>query len=114
LASTVATEAVGTPAPLGDGGRMLELEPAWQKRLGKVVMPPFIDLVDDPTADGFGHYAIDAEGVRPSRIELVRGGVLEALLMTRTPNAVVQGSNGRARMSPALESGAAISNLSLE
>src|SRR5690606_21375371 len=31
-----------------------------------------------------------------------------------TPNAVVQGSNGRARMSPALESGAAISNLSLE
>lgn len=114
LASTVATEAVGTPAPLGEGGRMMELEPAWHKRLGRVVLPPFIDLVDDPTAEGFGSFDVDAEGIRPGRLELVRNGVLENLLMTRTPNAVRQDSNGRARMTPSLESGPAISNLKLE
>jgi len=113
LASTVATEAVGTPPPLADGGRLMDLEPAWHKRLGKVVMPPFIDLVDDPSLDAFGRMEIDAEGVTPERLVLVQGGVLQTLLMTRTPNAMLGKSNGRARMSPALESGPAITNLEL-
>ncbi len=113
LGATVATEVAGTPAPLADGGRLMDLEPTWQKRFGKNVMPPFIDLVDDPTAVGFGSYGIDAQGVRPSRLALVRRGVLQSLLMTRTPNRAVSGSNGRARMSPSLEVGATISNLEL-
>lgn len=114
LASTVATEVVGTPAPLGEGGRMMELEPAWHKRYGKVVMPPFIDLVDDPTQNGFGQFEIDAEGFRPERLQIVEGGVLRNLLMTRTPNGVMKGSNGRARITPSLEVAPAISNLTLE
>jgi len=113
LAATIATEAVGTPAPIGESGRMLDLEPAWLSRLRKQVMPAWIDLVDDPTATGFGSFDIDAEGVRPGRLMLVREGRLEALLMTRVPNQHVSGSNGRARMSPALESAATISNLAL-
>jgi hypothetical protein len=113
LAATIATEAVGTPAPLGETGRMLDLEPAWLPRLRKQVMPAWIDLVDDPTAVGFGAFDIDAEGIKPARLMLVREGRLEALLMTRVPNAHVSGSNGRARMSPALETAATISNLSL-
>lgn len=113
LAATVATEAVGTPAPLGETGRMLDLEPAWLPRLRKQVMPAWIDLVDDPTVNGFGSFDIDAEGVKPGRLMLVREGRLEALLMTRVPNAHVAGSNGRARMSPALEAAATISNLAL-
>lgn len=113
LASTVATEVAGTPAPLADGGRLMDLEPTWQKRYGKGVMPPFIDLVDDPTAEGFGHFELDAEGVRPMPVSLVEGGVLRHLLMTRTPNERVAGSNGRARMSPSLETGPTLSNLSL-
>jgi len=114
LASTVATEVAGSPAPLADGGRLMDLEPTWQRRLGKNVMPPWIDLVDDPTAEGFGHYELDAEGVRPGRLPLVEDGVLEHLLMTRTPNQKVSGSNGRARMSPSLEVGPALSNLTLD
>jgi TldD protein len=113
LASTVATEMAGNPAPLADGGPLMELEPAWQKRRGKVVMPPFIDLVDDPTAEGFGRVSYDAEGFSPESLSLVREGVLENLLMTRTPNEYQSGSNGRARMSPSLEVGPAISNLEL-
>ena len=114
LASTVATEVAGTHAPLADGGRLMDLEPSWQKRYRKTVMPPFIDLVDDPNAEGFGHYDLDAEGVTPQRLTLVEDGVLEHLLMTRTPNEKVSGSNGRARMSPSLEVGPTLSNLTLE
>ncbi|MGH1345665.1 MAG: metallopeptidase TldD-related protein [Nannocystales bacterium] len=114
LASTVATEVAGTPAPIADGGRLMDLEPTWQKRYGKTVMPPFIELIDDPAAEGFGHYELDAEGLRPQRLSLVKTGVLDHLLMTRTPNPKVSGSNGRARMSPSLEVGATISNLTLQ
>lgn len=114
LASTVATEAAGTPAPIADGGRLMDLEPTWQRRYGKTVMPPFIELIDDPTAEGFGHYELDAEGVRPQRLSLVKSGVLDHFLMTRTPNPKASGSNGRARMSPSLEVGATLSNLTLQ
>lgn len=113
LGSTVATEISGNPAPWGDQGRLMELEPALHKRLGKSVLPPTLDLVDDPTVDGFGSYAVDAEGFVPEPVTLVREGKLEHLLMTRIPNDSSAGSNGRARMSPALEVGPALSNLSL-
>jgi len=113
LASMVAPETSGMPPPLSESGRFMELEPAWQKELGKLVMPPFIDLVDDPTADGFGHFTLDAQGFTPARLVLVDGGRLVDLLMTRTPNVARVGSNGRARMSPSLESGPTISNLTL-
>jgi TldD protein len=115
LASTVATQASGFPAPLADGGRIMELEPDWQSKVGKSVLPPFLDLVDDPTLPGgFGHYAVDAEGFVPRPVTLVDGGVLRDLLLTRVPNPHFgSGSNGRARMTPALEVGPAPSNLVL-
>ncbi|MCA9712570.1 MAG: hypothetical protein KDK70_42470, partial [Myxococcales bacterium] len=115
LASTVATEASGFPAPLSDGGRLMELEPAWQAKVGKSVLPPFLDLVDDPTLPGgFGSYAVDAEGFVPAPLTLVEQGELRDLLLTRVPNPHHgHGSNGRARMTPALEVGPALSNLEL-
>jgi TldD protein len=113
LASTVATEASGQPAPWSESGRVMDLEPAWQGKLGQAVLPPFIDVIDDPT-EGFGRYAIDAEGFAAPRLSLVEQGRLVNLLMTRTPNPKLVGSNGRARMTPGLEVGASISNLRLE
>lgn len=115
LASTVATEVSGFPAPLSDGGRLMELEPDWQSKVGKTVLPPFLDLVDDPTRpDAFGSYAVDVEGFVPRPITLVEEGVLRDLLLTRVPNPHHgTGSNGRARMTPALEIGPTLSNLQL-
>ncbi|MCH9681166.1 MAG: hypothetical protein K0V04_07025, partial [Deltaproteobacteria bacterium] len=115
LGSTVATEASGFPAPLSDGGRLMELEPAWQSKVGKSVMPPFIDLIDDPTrAKSFGGYTVDAEGFAPRPVTLVEGGILRDLLRTQVPTPHGgEGSNGRARMTPALEVGPAVSNLEL-
>jgi TldD protein len=115
LASTVATEASGFPAPLSDGGRLMEVEPDWQSKVGKSVLPPSLDLVDDPTlAGGFGRYAIDAEGFTARPTTLVEEGVLRDLLLTRVPNPHHgTHSNGHARMTPALEMGPALSNLAL-
>ncbi len=115
LASTVATEISGFPAPLSDGGRMMELEPSWQSKVGKTVLPPFIDLIDDPAVPGgFGAYVVDAEGFVPRAVKLVDSGVLKDLLLTRAPNPHFgSGSNGRARMTPALEVGPSLSNLQL-
>lgn len=113
LASTVATHAGGTPAPLGDAGRVRDFEPHWQDALGKAVMPAFLDLEDDPR-DGFGRFTIDGQGFTPAPLTLVKGGVLKELLMTRTPNKWKSASNGRARVSPQLGIGPTISNLTVK
>ena len=115
LASTVATQASGYPAPLADGGRVMDLEPAWQNKVGKTVLPPFLDLIDDPTQPkGFGDFAIDIEGFVPGPVTLVEAGVLRDLLLTQVPNPHHgTKSNGRARMTPSLEIGPALSNLRL-
>ncbi|HVH98966.1 MAG TPA: metallopeptidase TldD-related protein, partial [Enhygromyxa sp.] len=113
LASTIPVHAGGDPAPLSDYGRLLDWEPHWQEQLGKLVMPEFIDLIDDPLADGFGHYTRDAQGIAAERVELVRAGVLHTLLMSRRPNEHIDRSNGRARATAAGLLGPTISNLTL-
>jgi TldD protein len=112
LASTVAVHIGGNPAPLGDNGRVRDFEPHWQDSLGKSVLPAFLDLEDDPR-EGFGAYQIDAQGFSAKPLTLVKNGVLQELLMTRSPNTHRKESNGRARVSPGLAWGASISNLSL-
>lgn len=113
LASTVAPQAAGEPAPLSEFGTITDLEPHWQERLGKGVMPDHLDLIDDPLAEGFGHYEVDAEGVPAMKSELVKRGQLSDLLMTRTPNDVIGQSNGHARGTPSLAVASSISNLRL-
>lgn len=113
LASTVAVHATGEPAPLSDYGRLLELEPHWHEKLGSGVLPDELDLIDDPLADGFGHYVRDAEGFAAERLELVRAGKLHTLLMTRRPNDHIALSNGHARATAAGFMGPCISNLTL-
>jgi hypothetical protein len=113
LASTLAVHVSGSPAPMSEYGRITELEPHWLDRLGRDVMPSFLHVTDDPTAEGFGHYELDAQGYRPESLALVRGGRLSRLLMTRTPNATIETSNGRARSTANLMVGPSISNLSV-
>lgn len=113
LASTVATQVGGTPAPLGDSGRVRDFEPHWQDALGKSVMPSFVDLEDDPR-EGFGRFTVDGQGFAPQPLTLVKAGLLKELLMTRTPNKWKSASNGRARVSPSLAFGPTISNLTFK
>ncbi|RJO71379.1 MAG: TldD/PmbA family protein, partial [Myxococcales bacterium] len=60
-------------------------------QVGQMILPEFLDLIDDPTETSFegeplnGHYLYDDEGAPARRTLLVEGGVLKNYLMSRTP-----------------------------
>ncbi|PRP91887.1 protease TldD [Enhygromyxa salina] len=73
------------------------------KMLGQQILPPFIDVYDDPTlasVDGTplnGHYFVDDEAIPAARASLVREGVLEGFLLSRSVVAPFTASNGHGR-----------------
>ena len=73
------------------------------KKLNQQILPDFISVYDDPTLarvgeiDLRGHYLFDDEGVRSSRVPLVKNGVLETFLMSRRPLEKISNSNGHGR-----------------
>jgi predicted Zn-dependent protease len=90
------------------------------KKLNEPVLPPFLSVVFDPTLerDGdtelVGHYAFDDEGVKARRVVAVDKGVLKTFLMSRTPVAGIQHSNGHGRAMPGLSPVSRQSNLVVE
>lgn len=72
-------------------------------KLGKRVLPPGLDVFDDPTIvthDGqavWGSYRVDDEGVPAQRAVLVEDGVLRGFLQSRTPTPECSHSNGHGR-----------------
>jgi TldD protein len=73
------------------------------KKINQEVLPDFISVYDDPTAargGGFdlnGHYLYDDEGVKAQRVTVVENGVLKNFLMSRSPVAGFERSNGHGR-----------------
>jgi|CXWL01.1.fsa_nt_gi predicted Zn-dependent protease len=73
------------------------------KKLNQQILPDFISVYDDPTLarvvdiDLRGHYLFDDEGVRSSRVPLVKNGVLGTFLMSRRPLEKIANSNGHGR-----------------
>jgi len=76
------------------------------ERLGKSVLPKFLDVADDPTIamlDGHplsGHYFVDDEGVTARRTVLVEKGKLKTFLLGRSPVKPFLHSNGHGRREP--------------
>jgi len=76
------------------------------RKIGTVVMPSFISVVDDPTAETAygthlsGHYLYDDEGVPAQAVTLAKKGVLTNFLMSRVPVQGFGASNGHGRSSP--------------
>lgn len=73
-------------------------------RVGDLILPRGLDVVDDPTlrcpdtgAPYFGSFAVDDEGVCAERVELVCDGVLQSFLQSRAPIPSSATSNGHAR-----------------
>lgn len=72
-------------------------------KLGKRVLPVGLNVYDDPTMESFagqriwGSYRVDDQGVPAQRVSLVRDGVLEAFLQSRTPTPERVSSNGHGR-----------------
>ena len=71
--------------------------------VGKRVLPAFLDMVDDPTAQRLGgvplsgHYYVDDEAVPARRTLLVERGKLRGFLLGRSPVLPFKHSNGHGR-----------------
>jgi TldD protein len=87
------------------------------KKVGKPVMPAFIDVFDDPSVtsvngiDLNGHYRFDDEGVIAQRASLVDDGIFKGFLMSRAPARGFPKSNGHGRRQPGKDVVARQSNL---
>ncbi|MEW6777890.1 MAG: TldD/PmbA family protein [Bdellovibrionota bacterium] len=75
----------------------------FRDKVGQEIIPPFLTVVDDPTAkrEGetplVGHYEIDDEGVPSQSVTLVEKGVLKNFLLSRAPIENFAKSNGHGR-----------------
>jgi TldD protein len=71
------------------------------------VLPPFLDVVDDPTLKEFqgksltGSYGVDSEGVKAQEVDIIQKGVLTNYLLGRQPIRDFPESNGHGRAAPA-------------
>lgn len=86
-------------------------------KLGKKVLPWFLDVVDDPTVTALGgvplsgHYFVDDEGVPAKRAVLVERGRLKGFLLGRSPVLPFTRSNGHGRRQPGYQALARQGNL---
>ncbi|HZJ55628.1 MAG TPA: TldD/PmbA family protein [Myxococcaceae bacterium] len=75
----------------------------YKGQIGRAVLPPFITIVDDPTASTLGgkslngYYRYDDEGIPAQRVPLVEAGVLKNFLVSRHPVDGFLHSNGHGR-----------------
>ncbi|HEY3586135.1 MAG TPA: TldD/PmbA family protein [Myxococcaceae bacterium] len=75
----------------------------YKGQIGKMVLPPFITIVDDPTLSTLGgkplngYYRYDDEGIPAQRVPLVEAGVLKNFLLSRHPVDGFLQSNGHGR-----------------
>ncbi len=87
------------PKPLGSEGDELSLE----KKIGLRILPRSFQVYDDPGTERFrgallaGAYKYDNEGVRAQRVTLVKNGILETLLASRTPTKKIKKTTGHGR-----------------
>jgi predicted Zn-dependent protease len=73
------------------------------ERLDMRVMPPFLNVEDDPLAKDYngaalmGHYEVDDEGVPARKVKLVEKGKLKDIYRSRTATRDFNKSNGHGR-----------------
>jgi predicted Zn-dependent protease len=106
VASLIGSNVVGRKPQLGAPNRTTgSFATSYKSR----VLPPFIDVVDDPTLKDFGgksligSYEVDSEGVKAHEVDVVQKGVLANYLLGRQPIRDFAESNGHGRASPAAQ-----------
>jgi TldD protein len=89
-------------------------------RLNRPVLPRYISVYDDPTAQRagnkelLGHYEVDDQGVPARRVSLIEQGVLKNFLMSRRPGKDMPQSNGHGRSGVPGRETAQIGNLFIQ
>lgn len=110
----------GTPDSVGGGRRRFAGLQSLDKYLGKRILPRDFQVYDDPREARLGgsylagHYALDDEGVQAERVDIVIGGKLQKMLMSRAPTADFAASNGHGRSAGIGRTQAAIGCLFVE
>jgi TldD protein len=90
------------------------------KKVNQQVLPDFISVYDDPTmkqaggVDLNGTYAFDDDGVPGQRVTVVDKGILKNFLLSRSPVAGFEQSNGHGRKAPGYGSVGRQGNLIVE
>ncbi len=101
---TLAPHLSGTPPPVGISSSDALIAGKLAGRKGLKVISDLLSVVDDPTTSYvgkrfvIGSYKFDDEGVAPKRVEVIKDGKLQELLMSRTPSSDQGESNGHARL----------------
>ena len=81
-----------------EGDSIIERESILRDKLGKKIGNELVSIVDNPTADGFGNYAYDDEGVKAKPAMLIKQGVLKGFMTSReTAHELKLEANGHAR-----------------
>lgn len=76
------------------------------RQVNKLILPAFISVVDDPTTEKVGstdlngYYTYDDEGVKARPVTVVENGILKNFLLSRSPVAGFEESNGHGRKQP--------------
>jgi TldD protein len=92
----------------------------YRGQVGRLVLPPFLTVVDDPTLERAGgvslngSYAFDDQGVPARRTVLVKDGRLESYLLSRKPVKPFDRSNGHGRSQGSRQPMARMANLVVE
>jgi TldD protein len=94
----------GQPIPRSPGAsHAVDGSSSFAEKVGLVVAPRWLTVVDDPTGLGpgkrllSGGYDTDDEGVTAERVTLIDKGVVKSLLMSRAPRKDFLKSNGHGR-----------------
>ncbi|MDR1896594.1 MAG: TldD/PmbA family protein [Prevotellaceae bacterium] len=88
-----------------EGARLKQESDAqtFKKKVGELVLPKDISIFFDPKLKEYkniplnGSYVFDDEGIRGQRVDVVKNGILNRFLMSRTPIEGFSNSNGHGR-----------------
>lgn len=75
----------------------------FKTQVGNMVLPKYVNIYSDPTLKYyrgkamFGYYPYDDQGIKSQRVTVVEDGILKNFLMSRTPIAEFNQSNGHGR-----------------
>jgi TldD protein len=97
MSGVFAHEALGHAV---EADSIVDRESILSNKIGKKIGSDLISIVDNPSADGFGNYAYDDEGIKAQKTLILEQGVLKNYLNSReTARKTGNPTNGHARAS---------------